>query len=174
MVKIEQHRLGWPYDTMMRFAMYYDHRDKLKEMDYLFACDADMLFVGDVGGEILGERVATQHPGFVGERGSYETKQISTACVAKHEGAHYFAGGFNGGSRGEFLKMARVITENIKKDLAKNFIAVWHDESHLNRYFIDNLPTVMLSPSYCYPESWKLPYKKRLLALDKNHKEMRK
>ena len=49
----------------------------------------------------------------------------------------------------------------------------WHHESHLNRYFIDNPPTIMLSPEYCYPENWDIPFKKRLLALDKNHEECR-
>ncbi len=38
-------------------------------MDYLFATDADMRFVGPVGDEILAKLVATQHPGFVGKRG---------------------------------------------------------------------------------------------------------
>jgi histo-blood group ABO system transferase len=69
--------------------------------------------------------------------------------------------------------MAHYMQENIKADLAKNIIAIWHDESHLNRYFIDNKPTKILSPSYCYPESWQLSYPKRLLALDKNHQNMR-
>ena len=32
----------------------------------------------------------------------------------------------------------------------------------------------ILSPSYCYPENWKLKYPKKLLALDKNHDEIRK
>jgi histo-blood group ABO system transferase len=173
-VKIEQKRLGWPYDTMMRISMYDQHRDILGKMDYLFATDADMLFVDTVGDEVLSDRVATQHPGFVGKQGTYETNSISTAYVAPREGKQYFAGGFNGGSSNEFLKMARTITENINKDLEKNFIAVWHDESHINRYFIDNPPTKILSPSYCYPESWNLPYHKRLLALDKNHAAMRK
>ena len=33
--------------------------------------------------------------------------------------------------------------------------------------------TVILDPSYCYPESWDLPFPKRLLALDKHHEEIR-
>jgi histo-blood group ABO system transferase len=65
------------------------------------------------------------------------------------------------------------ISKNIKIDFEKNFIAVWHDESHLNRYMIDNTPTKILTPSYCYPENMYLPYHKKLLALDKNHKELR-
>ncbi len=172
--KIEQKRLGWPYDTMMRLSMYDTQREMLKEMDYLFALDADMLFVDTVGDEILSDRVATQHPGFVGRRGTYERRKKSTAYVASSEGSCYFAGGFNGGTSSEFLKLAQTVTENVKKDQAKNIIALWHDESHINRYFIDNPPTKVLPPSYCYPESWKLPYKKRLLALDKNHSELRK
>jgi len=173
-VKIPQERLGWPYDTMMRYEMYYNAKDLLENMDYLFACDADMLFVDTVGEEILGEQVATQHPGFVGKRGTYETRPESTAYISRNEGKYYFAGGFNGGSSQEFLKRSKIMTENIYKDLEKDIVAVWHDESHLNRYFVDNPPTVILTPSYCYPERWKLPYHKRLLALDKNHAQMRK
>jgi len=172
-VQIYQERLGWPYDTMMRYHMYAQHTDIFEDMDYLFATDADMLFVDRVGNEILGERVATQHPGFVGRRGTYEKRSISTAYVAPDEGQCYFAGGFNGGSKDSFLTMANAITEHIVQDLEKNFIAIWHDESHLNRYYIDNPPTVILSPSYCYPESWQLPYQKKLLALDKNHVAVR-
>lgn len=170
-VRVEQRRLGWPYDTLLRFDMYYKHKNLFQSMDYLFACDSDALFVDAVGDEILGDRIATQHPGFVGKRGTYETRRTSTAYVAPHEGNYYFAGGFYGGKTSEFLSMMEVVLDQIKKDFDKNIIAVWHDESHLNRYFIDHRPTKILSPSYCYPESWKLPFEKRILMLDKNHKE---
>jgi len=172
-VKIEQKKLGWPYDTMMRYEMYYNAKDLLEKMDYLFACDADMLFVNMVSDEIFSDRVATQHPGFVNKKGTYETRKQSTAYVAPNEAQYYFAGGLNGGKTEIFLQMAKDLTRNIYKDLENNIIALWHEESHLNRYYIDNKPTLMLSPSYCYPENWSLPYKKRLLALDKNHKEAR-
>lgn len=173
-VRIEQKRLGWPHDTLMRLPLYYRHRDKWADMDYVYSCDADMLFVDVVGDEIFSERVATQHPGYINKRGTYEARQVSTAYVAPDEGEIYFAGGFNGGSKKGFEHFSRTVTQQIIKDLEHNFIAVWHDESHINRYFIDYPPSVVLSPSYCYPESWDLPYTKRLLALDKNHEEMRK
>jgi histo-blood group ABO system transferase len=177
--QVFQKRLGWPYDTLMRFAIYLKNKELFKEFDYVFATDADMLFVSPVGSEILSERVATQHPGYTAHRGTYETNKISKAYVAPHEGKYYFCGGFYGGSKDEFFNMMEAVVAQIETDLQKNFIAVWHDESHLNRFFIDNLPTKILSPSYCYPENaqnyraiWHL--KRKLVALDKNHNEVRK
>lgn len=172
---VYQKRLGWPYDTLMRFAIYLEHQDLFSTFDYIYATDADMLFVAPVGDEILSDLVSTKHPGYINHRGPYENKnKKSTAYIANNEGTYYFAGGFYGGVRDTFFKMLQTLVQNIETDLKDNFIAVWHDESHLNRYFIDNPPTKILSPSYCYPEKWKLPYKKRLLALDKNHDGMRK
>jgi histo-blood group ABO system transferase len=173
-VRIEQQRLGWPYDTMMRYQIYLDHWQKLRDQDYLFACDADMLFVGDVGDEILGMRVATLHPGFVGKRGSYETDSRSKAYVGEREGCYYFAGGFYGAEREAFLHILQTNLRHIEDDLKRGIIAVWHDESHWNRYCIDFPPTLILTPSYCYPEEWGLPYEKRLIALDKDHAAFRK
>ncbi len=173
-VTIYQKRLGWPFDTMMRFHVYANSSEILSSQDFLFACDADMLFVGDVGDEILSERVATQHPGFVGRRGSYETNPASKACIHNWEGEQYFAGGFYGGTTEEFLNISAINAANINEDLFRGIIAVWHDESHWNRYCVDHPPTLVLNPSYCYPESWDLPYPPKLVALDKNHDECRK
>lgn len=178
-VTINQKRLGWPYDTMMRFAMYADAKERIQCMDYVFACDADMLFVDTVGDEILGDRVGTLHPGFVGSKGTYETRNASTAYIPNNQGKYYFAGGFNGGKTEEFVHMAHTMTQNIKRDLENGIVAVWHDESHLNRYYVNNEPTVILSPSYCmpdYPDHMKGPwskYPRKLLALVKNHSEYR-
>ncbi len=173
-VKIYQQRLGWPHDTMKRYHVYLNSQDLLKTQDYLFACDADMLFVDEVSDEILGKRVATQHPGFFNKRGSYETNPKSLAYVKPNEGKHYFAGGFYGGTSQQFLTICQRLATRVDKDLNAGIVAVWHDESHWNRYCIDHPPTLILTPSYCYPERWTLPFKKKLLALDKNHSEFRK
>lgn len=169
--KIEHKK--WPFNTLMRYNFFIDYADILQTNDYIYYCDVDMLFVNNVGEEILGDLVGTIHPGFMGGRGTPETNPKSLAYVHPNESMRYCAGGFNGGSVSNFLKMSDTISTNINTDLSNNMIAIWHDESHMNRYFIDNPPTKLLSPSYCYPESWNLPFPKKILALDKNHKEMR-
>lgn len=172
-VKIDTKHNVWPWMTLGRYKIFDNSKEKLSEMDYLYYCDADMLFAGNVGDEILDDRVATQHPGHYGRRGTPETNTNSLACVHEHEDMQYFAGGFNGGKSSVFLEMSKKLSDNIDDDFSRNIIAVWHDESHINRYLIDNPPTKILNPSYCYPESWNIPFEKRLLALDKNNLEIR-
>jgi len=177
-VKIQQEHLGWPGATLKRYHIFDNNKEVLSKMDYLFYCDADMRFNAPVGREILptpenNNLVGTEHPGFYGgRRGTYDENPTSKAYVGPSEGKIYFAGGFNGGTSQEFLKMCAHIKTNIDEDLKKNYIALWHDESHMNRYFIDN-PPKMLNPGHCYPESWLLPFERKLLALDKNHAAVR-
>lgn len=164
----------WPWMTLGRYKIFSDNHDELSKMDYLYYCDVDMRFVGKVGDEIIGDRVATQHPGYYSRRGTPETNPASLACVYPYEEMQYFAGGFNGGKSEEFMKMSKILSNNIDIDYSNDIIAIWHDESHMNRYFIDNKPTIILDPSYCCNEGWiDCPFGRRLLALDKNHNEIR-
>jgi histo-blood group ABO system transferase len=178
-VIIAQKHEPWPNMTLKRYEIFYRNQRVFGGMDYLYYTDADMIFLDHVGREVLGERVATVHPGFWNSPRQcfpYETNPQSTAYIRMDEGDYYFAGGFNGGKRERFLEMAKVISENINHDLEQKYIAVWHDESHLNRYLIDRKPTVLLNPSYCFPEAeWarQLPFRQLLVALDKNHEELR-
>lgn len=160
--------------TLGRYEIFSDNSKLLDGMDYLFYADVDMRFVDYVGDEILGDLVATQHPGYFGREGTPERNPISLAYINPSEKNQYFAGGFNGGSKISYLNMAKKISENIKTDYCKNYIAIWHDESHLNKYLLDNPPEVILSPSYCYGEDMNLPFNKKLIALNKNHGQLRK
>lgn len=166
----------WPGPTLFRYHSLCDYSHLARGFDYLFQCDADMRFVAPVGEEILGELVATRHPGYFGQTPRalpYERRPASQACVKYDEGAGYFAGGFQGGRAERFLEAANHIARNVQVDKANGITAAWHDESHWNRYLIDNPPDVVLSPAYCYPESWSIPFERKLLALDKDHQAMR-
>ena len=163
-VKVRQSSLGYPYDALKRIHVYDDHTELFEKMDYIFAIDADMVFVAPVGEEVLSDLVAAQHPAFLRKRGDYENKKISTAYVGPHEGKHYFTCSLFGGAKNQFLKLLKVVRKQVDTDLAKNFISRWHDQSYLNRYFIDHPPTRILNPSYCYPEDWQLEFPKKLVA----------
>lgn len=152
-IVVPHQRMGWPYDTMMRYHGYYANRDLFDDQDYIFAIDADMLFLDEVGDEILSDHTAVMHPGYVGRRGTYETDPKSTACVRPNEGQYYFCGGVYGGSRDRFFHICKTNIDNIATDLSKGIIALWHDESHWNRYCIDHKPALILTPSYCFPET---------------------
>jgi hypothetical protein len=52
-------------------------------------------------------------------------------------------------------------------DEKKGIIALWHDESHLNRYILDK-KYKLVSPSYCYPENSGIPFEEIVRIRDKN------
>ena len=59
------------------------------------------------------------------------------------------------------------LNKRIDEDYHKGIIAIWHDESHINKYIYEKGNYRLLSPAYCYPEGWELPFEKRILVLDK-------
>lgn len=171
---IQVEHKDWPWMTLGRYQIFNNSNSELSKMDYLYYIDVDMEIVGDVGSEILSDRVATNHPIYDGKRGTPETNPESLACIHENEPMTYFAGGFNGGTSTEYLKMCDKLSKNIDIDYSKGIIAVWHDESHMNRYFVDNKPTVVLDTMYCYPEEWASnKTNKKIIALSKNHNEVR-
>jgi histo-blood group ABO system transferase len=171
-IKTYTEHKDWPWMTLGRYEIFFKNSDIFKDMDYLFYSDADMLFCSNIGEDILSNRVATQHPAFRGSRGTPETNPLSLACVYEHEHMEYFAGGFNGGTTEEYLKMCDIISFKIREDFKKNIIAIWHDESHMNRYFIDNPPTTILNADYCTPSN-QITTRTRIAALVKEHEKYR-
>jgi len=69
-----------------------------------------------------------------------------------------------------------VMRDAIDKDMVTNYVARWNDESHWNKYLFDNPPSVVLDPSYVYPDSliegyykkiWGRDYTPRIITLTK-------
>lgn len=164
--------LPWPLPTLLR---YHEMTRTIRGYDYTFYIDADMEFVRPVGDEILGDLVAVQHPGFFGKprhEFTYETNPRSRACISAHEGTHYFAGGFQGGSREHYGKATAWMRDAINEDLRNHAIAEWHDESHWNRYLASMPPSIILSPDYCSTPQMRHDTRK-IVALDKEHEALR-
>ena len=171
-IKIFQENLGWPNNTLMRFHVFLKNKISLQRMDFLFFCNANLLFVDSVGDEILPFEeglIALQHPGYLNKprkKFAYEKNSMSCAHIPINKGKHYVMGCFNGGTTETFLKMSEELSKNIDEDNKNGITAIWHDESHLNKYIVDKNIKI-LNPSYGYPENWKLPFSPKIIIRDK-------
>ena len=172
----------WPFTTLYRFRYLKNSHELWRNTSHMVYFDADTL----VFSEILGSELfapdkplfGVQHPGrFSGMRAPFEKNPKSRACVGENDDLQtYWQGCFWGGRSEEFLNLCNELSSRTDHDLAEGIIAKWHDESHLNKYFIENKNIVKtLHPGYAYPESFSesFGYEKKIIHLDKNHAYMR-
>ena len=173
-LRIEQPKLGWPFDTMMRFNMF----NSIKEIidgDYVFFLNANMLFVDIVGEEVIPSEkndylMGVIHPGYHDKTNMYfpyERRTHSSVQIPYGQGTIYYQGCFNGGRTEEFLKMSSILATSIESDLSKSIVPIWHDESALNWYYSFR-NTLAINPSYAYPESGDMEIDKKIIQLDKS------
>jgi hypothetical protein len=145
----------WPLGTLLRHH-YLLKKPFLRDYDYLFLCDADMVFIRPVGAEILGSRVALlghHHTRFQPWQYPYCRKKDSTAYIPHPQGEYYFVGGFQGGASETYLADCEALATAVRMDLRNHVIADWHDESYWNRHLVDHPPTVVLPWGYAMAES---------------------
>ena len=136
-----------------------------------------MKFVENVGEEILPTNsqplVVCKHPGFFDKKRcefTYTTNPKSLAYVDPTEGSCYFMGGLNGGKKNEYLALIDELEKRVEIDKSNNVMALWHDESHLNKYAIEHKDKLkVLDPSYGFVKNWNLPFKAKIMILDKNN-----
>lgn len=165
----ETESVEWPYPTLMRYHLFLGQEEYLQKFDYLFYLDLDMRIVNIVGDEILPKEglMAAAHPMYYVRRNlwpPYEPNQESAAYiprpgrVVEENGKPIFqptyaAGGFQGGKRDAFIKAMKAMKDGINQDFNKDYIAIWNDESHYNKYLFENPAEIFLDPSYVYPDS---------------------
>ena len=167
--------LPWPGPTLYRYHFLLRARELLLAHDFVYYLDVDMRIVRAIGDEVLGDLVATIHPGFCESprwQFTYESRRESRAYVAPWEGAHYYAGAFQGGRSSNFVAAMERMAGAIDDDTRRCVTAVWHDESHWNRYCIDQPPTLVLSHEYCCPEPWR-PDSQKIVIVGKNNGDLR-
>lgn len=167
---IFQMDMGWPMNTLYRFRMFLRIENRLKDFDYIYFFNGNSQIVEVVTPEEMLKEGLTvvKHPGYWNkDEIAYplEKNKLSTAYCKS--APYYVAGGVNGGSKKEYLELVKCCYQKIEDDMANGIIAVWHDESQLNKYIQDK-PINLLSPSYCYPENWNLPFTPKIIMRDKN------
>jgi histo-blood group ABO system transferase len=132
----------------MRYHAMLARQALLSQYAQLLYMDIDMLACSKIEEEeIFSDGItAALHAGYVT---TFERRPQSTAFV---KGAPpYYQGCLIGGDAKAFLGMCETIARNIDIDDTNGIVAIWHDESHLNRYLFDNPPAKVLSPAYCFP-----------------------
>jgi glycosyltransferase involved in cell wall biosynthesis len=161
----------YPYATLYRYRIINTHKEALIKYDYLLYIDVSMLVVAPVDETVinLNGLVAVEHPGFYKNKiGTYETNKNSLAYFDISDRKYpYVQGSVQGGKSDLYLAAVDKMRERIDMDEQKGIIALWHDESHWNKYINETEDNIrLLSPSYSH---CKLPdVSPIILKLDKN------
>jgi hypothetical protein len=181
--KIHINNEPWPMPTLKRFHYFLSAKKEILESDFSFYIDVDSIFRRPLAlSSIIGKDtglVGTLHPGFVlietwNPLGTPETNPRSRAFIERGKNKHYFCGGFFGGDSESFIKMSETIRENIDLDLRENIIAIWHDESHINRYFMDNPPDSILGVGFSCPSEYEHGNSPTIVFLDKGDEDKKR
>jgi hypothetical protein len=154
--------MEWPFTTLKRFEFFHLNRGLFINMEYLFFCNANLLFLKNVSLNQLfvnNTLLAIKHPGFENSKPDSFTDEKnvnSLAFIKRNKNSKYVCGGFNGGQTIEFLRMSEYLMNNINLDLEKDIVAIWHDESHLNNYVESHRELFLIKSSdFCKPEECK-------------------
>lgn len=169
----------WPFPTLRRFSYFLQVKEGLKKYDYLIFMNANLIVNMKISEEEIlpledQKLFVTLHPGPFDRSPfefEYDRNPYCTAYIPEGEGRYYFAGGLNGGRAKDYIRMIEILAGNIERDLEKDVIPLWHDESQLNRYMYEYKEKYkIISPAYLYPEEKRLPFEKKIIVLDKNRK----
>ena len=173
--------LAWPLPTLWRYHAISLYAEAFRSsVSHLLYCDVDMRPLEGSSELFQDQLVAVAHPGYWASdprRLPFETDPVSSSFVDLRERCSYVAGGVQGGPVERFLSAADAIRRRVEQDHLNGITAVWHDESHWNRYVAEHRDEVVIvGPEFCWPEAWPVPAglpAPRVLALDKDHHGLR-
>ena len=161
---VQQEHLDWPYVTLLRFQIINKAKKELSGFSRVVFMDADTLVVDTVTEEefisdkplfgvhhpchFLGMQPHDRHPG------AFEINPKSKAGILEDDDTSvYFQGCLWGGQVPYVLDMIDELESRTQKDLDRNIIAQWHDESQMNKFFCERREDVhVMGPEYAYPE----------------------
>ncbi len=160
-----QEHLEWPYVTLKRFEIIQRAKEEIEKNDWFVFIDADALVVDKITEEEFfddsKDYFGVHHPcHFLGmpphnqKFGAFETNKKSLSHITENDDLSvYFQGCLWGGKIPDILQMIEELDTRVDEDLKNDVIAVWHDESHINKFFIEHRKNVnILGSEYAYPE----------------------
>lgn len=154
--KIEH--LKWPFITLFRFKFIKSVKEELLTFDNIFFIDADLWAINPINEEefpLDKPLLGVQHPGFIGKIGTFETDTRSKANIFdnKYDLSKYRQGCLWGGKTNSVIEMVEELDDWIEEDLRNQIVAVWHDESHMNKYFLVNSNKIhTVHPGFAQPQ----------------------
>lgn len=147
----------WQEITLRRMEMIEKVIEErlVGEADYIFSLDVDTKFYGHWGAETLADIIAVLHPGYFGtlrRNFPYERRPESVAFIPPEEGDYYYGGAVIGGRIDNVYKLTKWCRMQLDTDRNNKIEAAWQEESHLNKYFLYNKPSKVLSPEYLWQD----------------------
>ena len=88
-----------------------------------------------------------------GALGKWEVRNRSIAYVPRSLRKYYYCGGMWFGRRNAIRRMIDQLASNVRTDSSRGLVAVWHDESHLNKWAINNKHSDE-TPRLCFDETY--------------------
>lgn len=157
----------WPYITLERFETLLIAKEEIQKTDWFIFLDADTLVVSEIKEEDFFANdknyIGVHHPcHYLKMRphdkypGSFETNIKSKAAVEDgFDFSVYYQGCVWGGRVPKVIEMIEELYKRTKEDLENGVIALWHDESHLNKFYLEVPNEVkVLPPSFAYPHNF--------------------
>ncbi|RVE73305.1 hypothetical protein OJAV_G00046620 [Oryzias javanicus] len=154
-IQVERHK-RWQDISMMRMKSISEQieSDIRHHSTHVFCFDVDQLFTGRFGPEALGESVALLHAHYYRlPKWLYTYDRNPKSSAYLETGDFYYHAAIFGGSWRSVKALADACHRSIMQDKKNNVEAVWHDESHLNKYLWLHKPSRLLSPEYCWDTS---------------------
>lgn len=169
-----QEKQGWPWPTLLRFRSFYSIKDQLIDFDYLYFFNSNIEFQQPVTLDIIPPDgfnfTFTNHFAYYQKpekTHTYDRNPQCTAYIPFGKGQFYVSGGCLGGRAQSFLEMSAILDHRIKADLKNNIIALWHDESQINKYVLGRKDVHMVHPGYFYPEIFDIKFPMVCKVLEK-------
>lgn len=160
----------WPFVALKKFYYISSISNELNYYDYIFLINVNTLFykkivIGQIGTDGCKQLIAYKHvwpycSAVKNQQIFNELLDLKTESNIKSKAYinirpyTYCQSSFIGGMAIPFLKMCKELNDMTDYDLKNHIIPVWHDESYVNKYIVDNYDKfVLLSEKFATHEN---------------------